>query len=210
MSDEVDRVSNAFAESLDNLLKTRATETQGVRNLQTAAHAALQAELQRVTARYGADHSRTLTLRARVAKNEAVLRGLEQESDSAGIQAAVPAQGELLIEGRLADTKGRAIPQLRVALVDEKGTRIRQIEPVAVEAGGYFVIRLDEATAAKLRESRPGGVFPAVLADTGETLRVSDQAASLDPAKTRFQQLVVDRSEWIRPPSSESTKGGKK
>ena len=49
-----------------------------------------------------------------------------------------------------------------------------------------------------------------MLADTGETLRVSDQAASLDPAKTRFQQLVVDRSEWIRPPSSESTKGGKK
>ncbi len=199
MSDDINRFGETLSESLDTMETAQAGSAQDLRNLQTASRAALQTELRRATARYGAEDPKTLRVKSLVARNETTLRMLETRSELAEIKPAPRVEGEVLIEGRLADTKGRAIPRMSVALADEKGNRIRQIEPVTAEAGGYFAIRIEESKAARLREAYPGGVYPLVLSSRGATLHVGQEAAALEPAKAKFMQVELDRSDWIRP-----------
>jgi hypothetical protein len=102
----------------------------------------------------------------------------------------------VVIEGRVTDENGRGLASLAVALTDEKGNRVRQVEPVATARGGYFAVRITGDVAKRLLEAHPGGVFAAVLNEKGKTIQVVDKALTFEPGKTTKLDIVLRRSDF--------------
>jgi len=198
-----DKAVQTFAKSLQGINDARADSIASVRNLQAASRVALQVEVSRLAARYGPEDPRTLRMKARVESTAANARALELVADRLAVGVAVPAGGEAILEGRVTDEFGRGVALAAVALADQKGNRIRLVEPAATGKAGYFALRIAEDLLKRVLESNQDGMFPMVLDQAGKSIHIEDRAVKPEPGKVTSLAIALRRT--AAPPKGKST-----
>jgi len=198
--DDIGRALESFNEGLNSLFDLRVSELSQFRNLRGVARVAMQAELARAEDAYGPNDPRTLNLKSRLEVNKNVLRAIEVETDLVAAKpVSPPGEGELLIEGRVADSKGRGAPSLVGALTDANRQRIRAVEPATTDRSGYFALRLAEPVLAKLREAYKEGVYLAVYTQKNVLANWREKPITLDAKEVPFIEVTLE-PEITRPP----------
>lgn len=190
MNDELKRAAEKLGESLETLFETRTAAIGVMRNLESLAQVAIQAETLRLEHRLGEDHPKTVAMRSRLEANRKIVHALEIEKEMVSIRPAHVARDHYLLEGRVTESKGRGLPGLTVSLAAPDGPPVREVPSVQTENAGYFAIRIDPELGRKLTDVHRKGVH-VVVAHEKAVLYTSPRPIQLAPGRMPFQEIVI-------------------
>lgn len=162
-----------------------------VREMQLAAQLLLASESARLAADMPGDE-RVRNLMKGSAQAAAIANALEQEIEIAAIRVPMVRKTEALIHGRIADAEGRPAGSVMVSLIDETGAAIADIEPVEVDAAGYYAIVVPAEAAAKLD---PAAKLKVVVSAGPEVVTPALAPISLKQGIVMAQDVVLNDEE---------------
>ncbi|KEF42630.1 MAG: hypothetical protein ER33_05035 [Cyanobium sp. CACIAM 14] len=193
----------------------RAASYAGLQSVRTARAGGLAREQKRLALKYGDESPRVQAVAARTVINQGLLRDLDFELARASREApTVDARGYVL-HGFVRNLSGQGLPQLTVALYDEKGNWLRELGQGCSDEHGYFLLRyqgkendpasdsnrLDTASLAANRPTARIHVFDA------EQKTVQIEAEPLQPrlGQVDFRIIVIGAQSPPCPPPPATT-----
>jgi hypothetical protein len=142
-ADEIpeETVAKTLDTQLAGLDPQRAESYAGLQAVRTARAGGLAREQKRLTLKYGEDSPRVQAVVAKARINQGLLRDLDLERARAATETpTVDARG-YVFHGFVRNLQGQGLPQLSVALYDDKGNWLRELGHGCTDERGYFILR---------------------------------------------------------------------
>src|SRR5690606_3528723 len=112
-----------------------------LRRMQSAKTGALEREYRRLRSKLGASHPRVVEVAARIQANGMFIRDLDLAIVRSQTEAPAADPEGWIVHGLVLSEKLRGVPNLTVALFDERGTRIEEMGTSITDAKGAFKLR---------------------------------------------------------------------
>lgn len=133
-----DQVSKTVDEQLASLDPQRADAFDGLQTARAARGAGYAREQKRLARKYGADHARVAALANKIRFNDGLRRDVEFEAARARTESPVVDKTGYVFHGFVRDRAGQGVPRLTIALYDENGNWIRELDYGCTDEHGYF------------------------------------------------------------------------
>ncbi len=169
-----------------------------LRDIHLIHRSLLQHEERRLTKRLGRKHPRVRGLGARLEHNLSLIKGFEVQVELAAIRVPEVEAKDALIHGRVADEHQRGLTGLTVEVEDERGKTVRFLGKADTDASGYFALRVDPATVARLSKVEGEGGYLTVRTRTGKLVHREPALVKLAEGDRVFVQVGLKRED-LRP-----------
>jgi hypothetical protein len=133
-----DQVSKTVDQQLASLDPQRADAFEGLRSTRAARGAGYAREQKRLARKYGADHPRVAALADKIRFNDGLRRDVGFEAARARIESPAVDKTGYVFHGFVRDRAGQGVPRLTIALYDENGNWIRELDYGCTDEHGYF------------------------------------------------------------------------
>lgn len=134
-------VEKSLEGQIASLDPQRAAAFAGLQTVRTTRASGYAREQRRLALKYGSDNPRVGALADRIRSNAGLLRDIGFEQTRAGTGVPAVDQDGYVFHGFVRDRQGKGLPDLTVALYDDKGNWIREIGFGCTDAQGYFLLR---------------------------------------------------------------------
>ena len=142
----VETVSEALDKGVASLDPQRAKALLGLAKVRTVRGAGDVREQKRLARKYGADSARVNTLATRLSLNDGLRRDLQSQAASASIKVPAVDPNRYVFYGLVRNGAGEAVPNLTIALYDEREEWIRAMGYGCTDADGYFKMDSENKT----------------------------------------------------------------
>ena len=133
---------SSVSEALDNGLSgvdvERRIGLEGLNKVRSVKAQRLEREKSRLTKKLGANHSRVSLLTNKINVNQGFIGDLEIVIEHAKTEVPTVDERAWVLHGHVRNKELKGIPNLTVALYDEKGNWIRQLGYACTDRAGYF------------------------------------------------------------------------
>jgi len=157
-------ISQALDQSIAGADPARAVGLQDLHRVRAAKTTGMEREQARLSQKLGARDPRVLALNQRIESNRSFVRDLSIEIDHARTEAPVADENTWIVHGFVRDKDLTGVPNLTVAIYDEKGTWIQALGFACTDARGYF--KLSFSRTDKTEDSEKPTVSIAAVAGT--------------------------------------------
>ena len=140
-------ISQALEQGIAGADPARATNLENLRRVRTAKTKGMEGEQARLGQKLGAGAPRVLALTQCIQSNRGLVRDLAIEIDHARTEPPVADKDTWIVHGFVRDKEVTGIPNLTVAIYDEKGTWIRRLGFACTDERGYFKLSFSRAGA---------------------------------------------------------------
>jgi hypothetical protein len=182
----VETVAKTVATQLDSLDPQRAAAFDRLQALRAVRARGDEREQKRLARKFGEAHARVVAVAERARMNAGLRRDLALEQARAAVEAPAVDKDGYVFHGFVRNTAAQGVPELTVALYDEKGEWVREMGFGCTDARGYFILRY---RAAGKDAAGNAAVSPAAFVATAAT--VGTGAA----ARTRVLVHVLDSAQ---------------
>ncbi|MEI7898004.1 MAG: hypothetical protein WCJ26_13280 [bacterium] len=135
-----DDANEEIAGAFSKVIQQRAEGLEQLRSLQDVKDKLLIREQERLTQKYGSAHPRVQKISNRISHNKEFVKALDIELDRTKIKVAEVDSTSWMVHGRVLNEQYRGIPNLTIALYDEKGKWMRALNFSCTSLQGYFSI----------------------------------------------------------------------
>jgi hypothetical protein len=201
--------------ALGRIESDRLKALTNLKEIQVVSQVLLQREADRLSRKLGKDHPRARQLTARLKGNRDFVGAIEVELEVARIRVPEVGASDVLIHGRVADENNRGLTGLNVVVEDEAGETIARLGTAKTDASGYYALRVDEDTLARLSEAERTGGYLTVRNSAGEVVQRESKPLDLAPGgrvvlniPLRRESVEVLRERPIRPGRAGGTEEG--
>jgi hypothetical protein len=143
-------IQDDLAALFATLQDDRVSLLQKVRDVQTAEHAAITAEAQRLEQKTGKPDPRVAALNARAVAIAERIAALDVEIQIAAIRTPSITKTDTLVQGRITNETRTAAGRMRVRLVDENGRPLKDVAAVETDDSGYYAFVLNPEQIEKI------------------------------------------------------------
>jgi hypothetical protein len=140
-------ISQALEQGIAGADPARATGLQDLHRVRAAKTKGMEREQVRLGQKLGARDRRVLALDQRIELNRGFVRDLAIEIDHARTEAPVADKNTWIVHGFVRDKELNGVPNLTVAIYDEKGTWIQALGFACTNERGYFKLSFSSARA---------------------------------------------------------------
>ncbi len=142
-------ISQALEQAITGADPARATGLQDLHRVRAAKTKGMEREQARLGQKFGARDARVLALQQRIESDRGFVRDLAIEIDHARTEAPVADENTWIVHGFVRDKELTGIPNLTVAIFDEKGVWMREVGFACTDARGYFKLSFSSARAGE-------------------------------------------------------------
>ena len=141
----VETVAKTVAAQVDSLDPQRAAAFDHLQALRVVREQGYAREQKRLARKFGDDHARVTAVVERAQMNAGLRRDIGLEQARAAVEAPAVDKDGYVFHGFVRNTAGQGVPELTVALYDEKGEWVREMGFGCTDARGYFILRYQRA-----------------------------------------------------------------
>ncbi|MEP6508046.1 MAG: hypothetical protein ABJC63_07455 [Gemmatimonadales bacterium] len=141
-------VTERTRQILPYLDATRRDELLALERLHAAKSSGQTRELARLRTKFGDDHPRVASLKAKIGMHRVRASQLGAELERASTPLISPDDERWVLHGRVRDTELKGLPSRSVGLFDTKGGK--RFTVVQTDSSGYFKIEASVASPAKV------------------------------------------------------------
>lgn len=192
--DSLDQISQALQDNLPEVDRVRATALENLHVLRTARAAGLESEQERLVAKLGEDDPRVAEVASMRVDNEQFISGLAVEIERAGVEAPEADKQTWVFHGFVRDQQLKGVPNVTVALYDERGNWAEQLGYAGTSAIGYF--RLNARNLTNLKPP----FFVHVLSKQAEHLHTDNVPITPELGSVLFHEVVISGAQTATPP----------
>jgi hypothetical protein len=142
-------IAQTLEQSIDGADPARATGLQDLHRVRAAKIQGMEREQARLSQKLGPRDPRVLALNQRIELNRGFVRDLAIEIDHTRTEAPVADENTWIVHGFVRDKELTGIPNLTVAIYDEKGTWIQALGFACTNERGYFKLSFSSAKAGE-------------------------------------------------------------
>lgn len=210
-------ISQALEQGIAGADPTRATGLQDLHRVRAAKTKGMEREQARLGQKLGARDPRVLALNQRIESNRGFVRDLAIEIDHARTEAPVADKDTWIVHGFVRDKELAGIPNLTVAIYDEKGTWIQALGFACTDERGYFKLSFTSTKAgtgtstfttaastvsATITAAATSGpeFFIHVLDKTGTHLFIDKRPLTPQLGNVDFREIILG-NDTCRPPA---------
>ena len=179
----LDQLAAGLAQGLDGFDQERAAALTDLADAREARAAVLAREKERLGRKLGPSHPRVLAIAGELDVNDALVRDLHLEAETAAMPDSVPAADRWLVHGHVRDAAGQGLAGLTVAPYDADGGWDRDRGRGCTDPTGYFTF--------STRVSDVGERFLHVLNQAGAPLLVDDLPLVPRPWTSVYRALTL-------------------
>lgn len=203
-------VSDGLTDLLSRLIEGRRSSVDDTRNFQTIALSLREREAARLRAKGVANDPRLKKLDLQLQRAPQVLDALEAERERLLRKPAGPLEPDsAILEGRIADTRSKAIAGLKVRLVARDGVAIEGVKDADLDDSGTYSIRLGPDQLKAIQEQHRGAVFVAVISRSDKVVHREPSSLKVAPGTRVAKDITLDRLKLagvnLRSPAGPST-----
>ncbi len=208
----VDDVSRGIDKGINTADQQRVAALERLQFVRKAKATSLQKEQARLTIKYGADHPRVQALATRVVLNQGLLGNLVAETTRAKTDIPSVDEHTWVLHGYVRDKRLTGIPNLIVALYDDKGQWIQELGYGRTDKSGYFKMLHSRAKAGETNVGKEGEapktapgekVYIHITNSQGAHIYVDKQPLTPEPGRVDYREIIVGDDEAVfRPPES--------
>lgn len=191
---------------LERLARVRAIKETG-----------LKREQERLKAKLGAEHPRVSAIATKLDANRELKRDVELGLSRVATPAVRPEENSWVLHGHVRDKNRAGVPNLTVALYDDKGQWIRELGYACTDKSGYFKLLHSRAKPGVTDVGKEGEapktgsgkkVYIHVTNAQGTHLYVDKQPLTPEPGRVDYREIILgeDAVSCVPPPSSPQPK----
>jgi hypothetical protein len=140
--------------SINDIETERSSALVDSRATQVIINNDLQKELTRLTAKYGADNERVVSMSKRVSYQPMILAALDQEASRVNTKPPAFDGTGWQLTGRVYDAAGNPVKNMTVFLTEDGKTSIAGVDFSCTPADGSFVLNVSSDAIRKLKENK--------------------------------------------------------
>jgi hypothetical protein len=207
-----DEVSRELDKGIAGADKLRADELERLAVARRAKDAGLKREQARLGKKLGAAHPRVAEIAGRLMMNAGILRDLNLEAVRARTEIPQVDEKSWAVHGYVRDKDLKGVPNLTVALYDDRGQLIQEAGYACTEKNGYFKLLhsrtkpgvMDVGKEGEAPKTGPGErVYVHVINAQGTHLHVDKQPLTPEPGRVDYREIILGDDEAVcRPPES--------
>ena len=187
-------VSDGLTDLLSRLIEGRRSSVDATRNFQTIALSLREREAARLRAKGVPNDPRLKKLDLQLRRAPQVLDALEAERERLLRKPAAPLEPDsAILEGRIADTRLKAISGLKVRLVARDGVAIEGMGDADLDDSGAYSIRLGPDQLKAIQEQHRGTVFVAVISRGEKVVHRETSGLKVAPGTRVSKNVTLDR-----------------
>jgi hypothetical protein len=187
-------VSDGLTDLLSRLIEGRRSSVDATRNFQTIALSLREREAARLRAKGVPNDPRLKKLALQLRRAPQVLDALEAERERLLRKPAAPLEPDsAILEGRIADTRLKAISGLKVRLVARDGVAIEGMGDADLDDSGAYSIRLGPDQLKAIQEQHRGTVFVAVISRGEKVVHRETSGLKVAPGTRVSKNVTLDR-----------------
>jgi hypothetical protein len=187
-------VSDGLTNLLSRLIEGRRSSVEETRNFQTIALSLREREAARLRAKGVPNDPRLKKLDLQLQRAPQVLDALEAERERLLRKPAAPLEPDsAVLEGRIADTRFKAIAGLKVRLVARDGVAIEGVKDADPDDSGAYSFRLGPDQLKAIQEQHRGAVFVAVISRSEKVVHRETSGLKVAPGTRVAKDITLDR-----------------
>ena len=180
----VETVAKTVATQVDSLDPQRAAAFDRLQALRAVRARGDEREQKRLARKFGEGHARVVAVAERARMNAGLRRDLGLEQARAAVEAPAADKDGYVFHGFVRTLAGQGVPELTVALYDEKGEWVREMGFGCTDARGYFILRYQREGKDAAGNAAPASTaFIAAALTTGGAARTRLFVHVLDSAQ---------------------------
>lgn len=165
----IEEISRSLESGVAGADPLRVEGLTGLQRLRQVKATSLDREQVRLSEKLGADHPRVVALTAKMQANQALDRSLLVELERTQSGSPTADETTWILHGHVLSVKGKGIPNLTIALYDQRGTWVEQLGYACTDKQGHFQFTYRQQT----------GKANALLGDTTTAATATTQTVSL-------------------------------
>jgi hypothetical protein len=183
--------------SIDSADGFRAEQLQSFQTVRATKASIQRRESARLTRKYGENHSRVVALTNKRAVNQGIIREVVQERERATVTPPAVDNKTWAVYGFVRDSEDKGVPNLTVAIYDQKGKWIRAFGFACTGANGSF--RLETSNLQdRVREQVKLRVLRA-----GRSLHSDARPLTPTPGRADYREIKLSDGDSVCSPPEE-------
>ncbi len=174
-------------ETDEMLDKTRISNLKDIESLLHIRRLALIGEERRLTTKYGEGYPGLNEIKARIAFDGELFKGLAMEISHAEIVVPESDKKTWRIHGRVFGKQNQPMPNVKVVLTDGNRRALKNIEPVMTDEKGYYSITVEENILGELQQKE---IFIGIQGKKEKLPEIDTRRLSPKISTTEYRELV--------------------
>lgn len=193
-------VSETLENGLSGVDVERRMGLEGLMRVRSVKAQSLEREKSRLGKKLGRDHPHVVALINKIEMNRGMIRDLTVEVEHAKTEVPTVDENTWVLHGHVRDKNLKGIPNLTVALYDEKGNWIRQLGYGCTDRTGYFKLSYSrtkedvdkpETTIAE-GQTKPGPeLFIHILDQNGNHLCTDIESITPELGRVDYREIIL-------------------
>lgn len=134
----IEEISRSLESGVAGADPLRTEGLTGLQRLRQVKATSLQREQVRLREKLGADHPRVVALTQKIQANQALDRSLTIQLEQAQSGSPTADETTWILHGHVLNIKGNGVPNLTIALYDQRGAWVEQVGYACTDKQGHF------------------------------------------------------------------------